>query len=136
MQPTLLSPIMQFRARITRTTGLSVIMTALTYNPRLYNKLKGNCSSHRLKEVEVFLHHLDKYFSRDTLEMYFIEITALIFQPFHVIFKQFKEFFFCACLKYLLFDFLASMEIFHIICGICPKFVHQDLIFVIFNNHL
>lgn len=47
MQPTLLSPIMQFRARITRTTGLSVIMTALTYNPRLYNKLKGNCSSHR-----------------------------------------------------------------------------------------
>ena len=51
---------MQFRARITRTTGLSVIMTALTYNPRLYNKLKGNCSSHRPKEVVVFLHYKDK----------------------------------------------------------------------------
>ena len=57
MQPTLLSPIMQFRARITRTTGLSVIMTALTYNPRLYNKLKGNCSSHRPVRGRGFLLH-------------------------------------------------------------------------------
>ena len=60
---------MQFRARITRTTGLSVIMTTLTYNPRLYNKLKGNCSSHRLKEVEVFLHHLDKLYAREYVEI-------------------------------------------------------------------
>ena len=79
MQPTLLSPIMQFRARITRTTGLSVIMTTLTYNPRLYNKLKGNCSSHRLKEVEDELHKKGITYQMLLVILYILSVDILYF---------------------------------------------------------